>query len=498
MKKVLIIGGGISGLTAGIFAQKNGFESVILEKHHTLGGECTGWDRQGYHVDGCIHWLIGTKEGTPINELWKTVGALGEDVKIHHHESFLTYEHEDGQQVHLYRDLERLKASWLEISPEDKEAIEEFCNTIEKLHSFEIPVGKPMDMMNPIEKIKLMLSMKDAGAVLQKYGKIGLTDFAKNFKHPALRGILETFLPDGYSASMVFFALAGFTKGQASVPAGGSKALAMRMKERYLSLGGKIEPNCEVLELEIEEDKVKKALCANGKSFTADYFIAAIDANFFFEKLLKSKYPDPQFQKRFQNSDVYPVPSELRISIGYEGVPSDVPRTLRFPVVSPFLVNGKTMDRLQLTNYDYEPDFAPEGKTLFSVTINQFNDDYEAWDNLSKEKEVYRKEKERIGREVVKAIANRFPEMDGKLKVLDVATPKTFERYCNSYRGGIIAFAPTLESKAMDHSGKVKGLKNIQLSGQWLQGTGGLPPALITGKASVMRLCKKGKISFKQ
>lgn len=46
MKRVAIIGGGISGLTAGILAQKNGFESVVLEKNRTLGGECTGWDRQ--------------------------------------------------------------------------------------------------------------------------------------------------------------------------------------------------------------------------------------------------------------------------------------------------------------------------------------------------------------------------------------------------------------------------------------------------------------------
>ena len=56
-------------MTAGIFARKNGFDSIILEKHHTMGGECTGWDRQGYHIDGCIHRLIGNKGGTPITGL---------------------------------------------------------------------------------------------------------------------------------------------------------------------------------------------------------------------------------------------------------------------------------------------------------------------------------------------------------------------------------------------------------------------------------------------
>lgn len=31
MKKIVIIGGGIAGLSAGIFAQKNGFDSIIVE-----------------------------------------------------------------------------------------------------------------------------------------------------------------------------------------------------------------------------------------------------------------------------------------------------------------------------------------------------------------------------------------------------------------------------------------------------------------------------------
>jgi len=92
---IVIIGGGIAGLSAGIFAQANGLQATILEKHTLLGGECTGWDRKGYHIDGCIHWLLGTKEGTPMNDLWRSVGAL-DGVEIYHPETFLTYEHESG------------------------------------------------------------------------------------------------------------------------------------------------------------------------------------------------------------------------------------------------------------------------------------------------------------------------------------------------------------------------------------------------------------------
>lgn len=493
MNKIVIIGGGVTGLSAGIFAQRNGFESVILEKNHTLGGECTGWDRQGYHIDGCIHWLVGTKKGTPIHDLWITVGAL-DGVEIYHPESFLTFEHA-GVAVHLYCDLDRLKSSWLELSPQDEEAINGFCLTIGQLQSYEIPVGKPVDLMGPVEKINFMISMKNTAQVMQTYGKISLKEYAKSFKHPALREALASFLPEGYSASSIFFALAAFTKGQASIPYGGSKKFAQRMAERYLTLGGTIEAPCEAVELQIDRNKVRSVICNNGKSFAADYFIAACDAHVLYERLLKGKHSDPQFQKRYDNPADYPLGSEIRIALGYEGRIDSIPRTLRFPVV-PFKINETSIDLLTMTHYSHEPDFAPDGHTLITCSINQFHADYDAWHTLYQDLKAYRREKSRIGEKVIRSIETRFPQMKGKLTLLDVATPKTFERYCNAYRGAFMSFLPTVGGKMMAHTGKIKGLPNIFLSGQWLQPPGGLPVALITGKDTIMRLCKMRKQPF--
>lgn len=493
MNKAVIIGGGIAGLSAGIFAQKNSFQSIILEKNHTLGGECTGWDRKGYHIDGCIHWLVGTKKGTPIHDLWTAVGAL-DGVEIYNPESFLAFEYE-GVTVHLYRNLDRLRSRWLELSPQDERAIYDFCKTIEQLHSFEIPVGKPEDLMGLIEKIKFMLSMKDAVLIMQKFGKISLKEYAENFKHPALRETLASFLPEGYSASSVLFALAAFTKGQASIPYGGSKKFALRMVERYLTLGGKIEASCEAVELDIDRNKVQRVICNNGKTFEADYFIAACDAHVLYERLLKGDYPDPEFQKRYNNSADYPLGSEIRIALGYEGKMDNIPRTLRFPV-DPFEINETSIEYLTMTHYSYEPDFAPDGHTLITCSINQFHLDYDFWHVLAKDSKAYCREKSKIGEEVIRAIETRFPQMKGKLDLLDVATPKTFERYCNAYRGAFMSFLPTVGGKMLAHTGRIKGLQNIFLSGQWLQPPGGLPVALITGKDTIMRLCKTKKQPF--
>jgi phytoene dehydrogenase-like protein len=493
MKKVVIIGGGIAGLSAGIFAQKNGFDSIILEKNKSLGGECTGWDRQGYHIDGCIHWLVGTKKGTPMHDLWTTVGAL-DGVEIFHPESFLTFEYE-GVTVNLYRDLDRLKSSWLKISPQDEDAIDGLCDAIEGLQSFEIPVEKPEDLMTFLEKIRLMSSMKEAGMIMRKFGKVSLKDYAKTFKHPALREVLANFLPEGYSASSIFFALAAFTKGQASIPIGGSKAFSMRMAERYLALGGTIEAPCEAVELVIDCSKVNSVVCKNGKTFEADYVIAACDAHVLYERLLKGKHPDRAFQKRYNNPEDYPLASNIYVALGYKGTMDDHPRSLSFPI-EPFEIHKRPVSRLIMTNYSYEPEFAPEGHTSITCAINQFRSDYEAWHTLDRASKAYRREKARIGEAVLGAIETRFPHMKGKLKVLDVATPITYQRYCNAYRGAFMSFLPTVRGKMMAHTGRIKGLNNIFLSGQWLQPPGGLPVAVLTGKDTIMRLCKIEKQPF--
>ena len=55
MARVIITGGGVSGLSAGIYARLSGHEAVIYEAHGVPGGNLTGWDRGGYHIDNCVH-----------------------------------------------------------------------------------------------------------------------------------------------------------------------------------------------------------------------------------------------------------------------------------------------------------------------------------------------------------------------------------------------------------------------------------------------------------
>ena len=75
-KKVIIIGAGIAGLSAGCYARMNGYEAEIYEAHTRPGGLCTSWKRKGYTIDGCIHWLTGSSPKDSFYTLWAELGAV--------------------------------------------------------------------------------------------------------------------------------------------------------------------------------------------------------------------------------------------------------------------------------------------------------------------------------------------------------------------------------------------------------------------------------------
>jgi phytoene dehydrogenase-like protein len=75
-KKIIIIGAGIAGLSAGCYARMNGYDAEIYETHSLPGGLCTSWIKGGYTIDGCLHWLTGSAPSDSFYQIWKELGAI--------------------------------------------------------------------------------------------------------------------------------------------------------------------------------------------------------------------------------------------------------------------------------------------------------------------------------------------------------------------------------------------------------------------------------------
>ncbi|MGL4741318.1 MAG: phytoene desaturase family protein [Sarcina sp.] len=492
MKELIIIGGGIAGLSTGIYAQKNGFKTTIYEQHKIVGGECTGWNRKGHHIDGCIHWLTGIKEDTDLNKIWRTVGALV-NVEIKKSSEFSRYYFDDTEIV-LTSNLAELESNLIKISPEDTHEIKNFIKNIEILKVMNIPADKPMDLMSPLEAMRFMWSMKEIGKTISATSKIDCFEYGKKFKHIAIQKLFENAMPKGFSLFFFLSTLANYANGNCGYPVGGSYELSMRMKAKYLSLGGTIKTSSKVDEIIIENNTAKGIILKKEKIF-ADYVVATCDPNITFTKLLKNKYTDVHFKKRYDNPKDYPVFSIVYTSFSVDLDLKNYPKAVVFKSRK-YLAGTQTVDVCGFKNYAHEPNFAPAQKTTIVCAINQYEEDYLFWKELSKDQKKYIAEKNRLANDIIMAIEERYPELQNKISILDIATPLTYERYCSGYKGAYMAFAPTKNAKNLSHNGKIKGLKNFLLAGQWLQPPGGLPIAVISGKFTVQRICRLEKLKF--
>lgn len=489
MKKVVIIGGGIAGMTAGVLLQKAGFITEIYEKNALPGGQCTGWKREGYFIDNCIHWLTGTRPGSALHELWKEIGALGDDVELYKKEMFFSSKL-NGQTLTFWRDKERTRKEMLALSPEDEKEINKLIDYVSLAETMTVPVDKPFDAMNPIDFIKLGMSMKEMGKVMKEYGNMDINELAMRFKHPLIQRAIIDYMPSGYQAYAFLVSYGTVTGGNGDIPKGGSLAMSLRIAEKYKEYGGILHTNTNVESIILNGKKAEGILLANGNKVEADYVVCACDTAYTFHKLLPETYMPKGLKKMYMNREKYPVSSGFQIAYAVDGVFSELTGTRVFSC-DEIMVGSQKVQVMSIQSYDYEPDFTPEGKMILQTNFSQSEGDFKYWESLYKDKKAYDSQKAEVAKQAMERVVAEYPFLEGKIRVVDVWTPMTYTRYCNSYKGAYMSFVTTKQAKSITVPGVVKGIDNVLLASQWLMGPGGLPTAAAMGKFAAWRIIKR-------
>lgn len=490
MKKVVIIGGGISGLTAGIYLQFAGFETIILEKNRVPGGECMGWKREGFTIDNCIRWLTDSKDGSHMNQLWKNIGMLGGDVKLYERDAFFSFSM-NGKTVTFWRDLERTRQELLELAPEDTENIEKLITNVRKAECRHVPIQKPMDKMGIKDFMKMAASMKEVPAVEKAYKGMSITDLAASFKNPIISKALRQMVFEDNRASSFIFSYAAITGGNGDIPLGGSLAASLRIADRYRLLGGELRLGTPVRNVVINKNRATGVVLEGGYQIEADYVICATDVNHIFTRLLPNKYMPKSLKERFKDTDNYSIYSGFHVafSIDEKGI---VPSGTNFFDCQEFSIARSKVDTFRVTCFDYDPSLSPEGKSVIQVQIQQRSDDCEYWVRLrATDSLAYEKRKMEYAKLLQNIVEKEFPQLVGKIRMLDAWTPATYVRFCNAYKGAYMAFASGKNAKSGNIPGVVKGLENVFLAGQWVIGSGGLPLASAAGRFAAWRIEKK-------
>lgn len=490
-EKVIIIGGGIAGLSAGIYALRAGYEAEIYEKNSIPGGECIGWNRKGYHIDNCIHWLTGTKKGTELYDVWKTVGALDDEMEYAPINSFYTSTYK-GQKVTLWNDLKRTEEELIAISPEDEEEIKKFIQYVEYSKQCLFPAKKPMEMWGVKDYINMGKTMMDFPKVMKEFGAISLEEYGKRFKHPLLQHLMCDYLPKSYCTYSFLVSYATMADGNGNIPMGASLQMSLRMEKKYKDIGGKICYNKGVKKINIAKKKATGIELEDGTFIEGDYVIPTVDTHLLFNKLLSKEYMPKELREAYDAPKAYPATSGFQVAFAVELLPNEGETV--FIDIDPLCVGQRSFERMYVKSYGYDPVFIKDGKTVIQTCITQTDEDYEFWKSLSPEE--YKATKDKLVEEVKLRIEKAFPEYAGKMEFLDAWTPLTYERYCNAYHGSYMSFVTTPMGKQIKMKGQLKGIKNLYVVGQWTNSPGGLPVAVASGKFAIQRILKKQRKSI--
>lgn len=483
MANIIIIGGGVSGLSAGIYAQINGHNATIYERHSKTGGNLTGWDRDGYHIDNCIHWLTGTNPLTKLNKIWNDLGALG-NVEVYQAETLYTFK-KNGQSLSLCNNIEQLKEDMLKIAPEDKKEILSFINAVKAVQRMSGIAGKNNDKKST--SLQKMLS----APLLAKYYSLTTGELADRFSNPVLQGFIVSIMSDYFNSLALIVVFATFTGGNGGIPAGSSCAMADRMTERFISLGGTLHLGKGVAKINVSGQSAKSVTLEDGSTHTADYIIIASDPAVAFGKLLNKKFMPADLKKQYNNPNMQRF-SSYHCAFSCDACKLPFHSDMIFEIPEKYRKNLNT-DYLILREFSHEKSFAPEGKNILQTMTYCMEDDACKFIKLSNDDVAYKEKKRSIAADIEKIITDEFPELKGKLKCIDVWTPATYRRFVNSEIGSYMSFAFTSKTVPRKLNNSIKELKNVVLATQWLQAPGGLPIAANSGIAAIKTILKKEK-----
>ncbi len=487
-RSTLIVGGGLAGLTAGIYALKYGFDVTIIEKNAKPGGLCTGWKRQGYTIDNCLHWMTGTSPRNPLNEIHREIRTITDSVPLLQRDVMHRHDYKDDS-LYFYKDPVKLENELLRVAPEDAREIHRFVRLVCDYRDGEMVPVKPFEQMGIIDYCHLLFRMWPVIKHHLRYSHTSLQKYSERFKSPVLRHFLTSYLPKEYFAEAIFYTYGTFACGDGDIPMGGSEAAAQRILDRFTELGGVFKPNSAARRFIIDKSsrEITGVELADGKIMSADYYIAACDTYVTFNTLLPSEYKDKFFTKRYNDPDKYPVFSNF---ITYLSIPSRIVQGEPDIIT----IDSGVFTSLLLKHYAYEPEFAPQGRTILQVLLISKDEEYNYWERLyKKDKNTYDKCKNALARKIQESIDRHFKLQEGESEIIEALTPYSLNRWCGSYKGSYMSFVPTSKAPIGNHLGRIKGLGNFLLASQWQTSPGGTPNAIQSGKYAADRLRKMAR-----
>lgn len=399
---IIVIGGGLGGLTAANRLARSGYQVLLAEQHTQLGGLATFFRRRGHIFDVALHGFpVGMRKS--LRKYW---GQRFADRVIQ-----VKSIRFDNPQYNLETTFDT----------------QDFTNKL--IGHFGV---KPETVKAFFDGIAAMNYYDDQSTTTRQFFERffpGRTDIWRFLMEPISYANGSTLDEPAISYGIVF---GNFMSEGVYTFLGGTDLMIDMMQEELVKNGVDIELGCRAEAILEDAKGCVGGVCLNGKNIACRAVVSNGSLPRTVFELAGAEHFSPEFLDGFKQ--VRLSTSSCQVYIGIK--PGE-----KLPYIGELLFNSsypqydsQALAAKEITSRTfsvYYPEIRP-GTTGYSV-VASMNARFEDWDGLTADE--YKAAKARITEDALNSLEAYYPGIRAKVDYTTAATPKTFQRYTGHANG---------------------------------------------------------------
>ena len=477
MKQIVIIGGGLGGLSSGALLAKEGYRVTLLEQHYVPGGCATTFKRPGgFKCEVGLHEMDGVYSSKAVRSVFNALHVY-DHMEFVKPKEFFSH-HSDTLDFDMPSQREMAILKLIACYPAEEQGIRAYFDLIKTIH-------------DKIEQIQSARWWEYALFPFLFYSLI-------KYRHASVKEVMDTlfdneelklllntnvqYYHDKISEmSFIYHAIAqhSFYDGGGYFIKGGSQVLSDYLASVIMEHGGEVILRAEVTNIVVDSGTVTSVSYRHKrehKKIETDLLISNISPAQTYAMAGVSYRESKKL-----------ATSLLSVYIGFNRDMREVygkkPYTTFFlddiNTIDAYDAADKSIEDRGFTFTDYsqvDAGLTPIGKS-FAVICSV--DTLSAWEGMSDQ--AYQTKKEHIVTRYLQRLEELYPGIQEHVAFAEVGTAKTMQRYLKTPAGTAYGFAPTAKQAFRIPQVKSNKIDNLYFVGAWVVG-GGFSAAIISAK----------------
>ena len=248
MNDVLIIGSGLGGLECGALLAQKGLRTLVLEGSHQPGGCMQSFRRGGLHYDTGLHYVGGLAPGQTMHKAFGQLGLL--DLPWERMDEAFDRVIIAGRHFAFHQGYQAFVDGLAKDFPHQREALQSYVWRLQHVTEEDMEVNA-YDYLSKTFSDEMLLNVVSAAAMKTELKRESLPLF--NFAHTC-----SSYIESSWRLR------------------GDGNLLVNKLIDTICKAGGEVRTDSRVVRLTETDGHISKAVCADGSTYEAGYFISDI------------------------------------------------------------------------------------------------------------------------------------------------------------------------------------------------------------------------------